>query len=497
MLETTRLFFQNMAKAPSVSILIPIYGRPEFHRHCIKNVLRQEWRGKPYPKKKLEIVIVDDSPEGEEIGPYLDEFKDKLPTVNYVRLEKKITLGAKRNMLNDLAKGEMLCAMDGDDLYCSRRLEVALVALMQNPQYMMAGASEMHLFFENKDKIYKFGPYDKHFGPNHCTNATFTYRRELLKHCRYDDTAERAEESAFTKHYTIPVAQLDPMTQILVATHATNTFEKSQLLGYEDTEIVKATDLKISDFVDGPDGVEWLRILKSKKLSLMKFVFSITYTKDTLKQSSETLTTLINQNIKPEMVIVNVDDTLTDSDIPNVIKNTRCVYVNKTQLTNNGTSALLPVLKLFPQKDLNIILAKPHCTYPKFLTKQLGQHIRKSDHEHVALCTNGCIYDADFECLEQLSRPSTVAFSTSEMLCVNSKMFQKDFDDHVLKVKPPQDVDYDSFVASTYMFKKWLPQMKIMLSDEDKIEGLQNYTPVMERTQRAITPYIQNIYKTR
>jgi hypothetical protein len=74
----------------------------------------------------------------------------------------------------------------------------------------------------------QFGPY----GPNHATAATFAFWKELLSEMNltYEENACLAEERAFLRGYTVPMAQLDPMKVILVFSHDHNTFDKRMLL---------------------------------------------------------------------------------------------------------------------------------------------------------------------------------------------------------------------------------------------------------------------------
>ena len=59
----------------------------------------------------------------------------------------------------------------------------------------MAGSSEMHLYFHDLNKIVQCGPY----ATNHCTAATFAFRKELLLQTKYDETKALAEEKYFLK----------------------------------------------------------------------------------------------------------------------------------------------------------------------------------------------------------------------------------------------------------------------------------------------------------
>jgi hypothetical protein len=99
----------------------------------------------------------------------------------------------------------------------------------------------------------QFGPY----GPNHATAATFAFWKELLTdlNLAYDETACLAEERAFLRGYTVPMAQLDPMKVILVFSHEHNTFDKRMLLknmGHPNSGM-RVSAKAVTDFIKEPD----------------------------------------------------------------------------------------------------------------------------------------------------------------------------------------------------------------------------------------------------
>ena len=98
--------------------------------------------------------------------------------------------------------------------------------LLLTSKVLAAGSSMVYLYFNDLDKIYRFGPY----GRSHATAGTFAFKRKLLKETKYDDDAELAEEKAFLKNYTIPFTQLEPLKSIFVFAHQYNTFDKRKLL---------------------------------------------------------------------------------------------------------------------------------------------------------------------------------------------------------------------------------------------------------------------------
>ena len=121
-------------------------------------------------------------------------------------------LGKKRNYMHTFCSGEIIVYMDDDDYYPPERVEHAVQKLVDTPKALAAGSSIIHIYFKDRDLIYRFGPY----GSNHATAGTFAFWKKLLNTTRYLDDAEKAEEKNFLKNYTIPFVQLDSHKTILV-----------------------------------------------------------------------------------------------------------------------------------------------------------------------------------------------------------------------------------------------------------------------------------------
>ena len=196
-----------------------------------------------YPRERMEWVIIDDGTDP------IEDLVASHPCVKYVRLDDKVSLGKKRNMMHKKARGDIIVYMDDDDYYPPERVSHAVETLLDHKTrktgIKLAGSSEMYIYFktgelrakhcaphpsssEGHAVMVQFGPY----GPNHATAATFAFWKELLSESKlkYDEHACVAEERAFLHGYTIPMAQLDPMKVILVFSHEHNTFDKRILL---------------------------------------------------------------------------------------------------------------------------------------------------------------------------------------------------------------------------------------------------------------------------
>jgi len=218
---------------PFVSICTPTFNRRPFIPYMIKCFENQT-----YPNDKMEWIIVDDGTDK------IEDLVSHIPNVKYYRYEEKMTLGKKRNLMHEKCSGEIIVYMDDDDYYPPERVSHAVEMLQKNPKIMVAGSSEMHIYFKHINKMYQFGPY----GPNHATAATFAFRKEYLAQSGYENDTSCAEEKKFLKDYSVPMVQLDTLKTILVISHIHNSLDKKILLN-DPNPFVKESKYNVSDFI--------------------------------------------------------------------------------------------------------------------------------------------------------------------------------------------------------------------------------------------------------
>jgi len=227
----------KLPKQPFVSICTPTFNRRPFIQMAIKCFEHQT-----YPKDKMEWIIIDDGTDK------IEDLVSHIPQVRYFKYDEKLTLGKKRNISNEKAKGDIIVYMDDDDYYPPERVKHAVERLKES-KALCAGSSAMFIYFKHIDKMYQFGPY----GPNHSTAASFAFKRELLNQTRFDEESSVAEERTFLKGYTIPVVQLDSSKTILVFSHTHNSFDKKELLKQMPNPNVHETLMRPTDLVKETD----------------------------------------------------------------------------------------------------------------------------------------------------------------------------------------------------------------------------------------------------
>ena len=231
-----------MKEFPLVSICTPTFNRRPFIPGIIKCVKDQD-----YPSDKIQWIIIDDGTDK------IEDLLNGLSFVTYIKLTSKVTLAKKRNLMHKYCKGDIIVYMDDDDYYPPTRVSHAVKSLLDNPDYLIAGSSEMYIYFKHNSQMWHLGPYMK----NHSTAATFAFRKELLEQCSYDENNAVSEEKAFLKNYIIPLFQLDPMHVILVFSHDHNTFDKRTLIKDGENKMVRKSDKKVEDFIKDSKFRNW------------------------------------------------------------------------------------------------------------------------------------------------------------------------------------------------------------------------------------------------
>ncbi len=236
---------KSRTNVPNVSICTPTFNRRPFFEGLLKCIQAQD-----YPHAKIEWIVIDDGTDKIEDIFQNEKTKSMLGQikVRYFYVKEKMDLGKKRNMMHEKCcfkdDEDIIVYMDDDDYYPPERVSHSVKKLTQDKNVLCGGSSELFLWFNVLNKMYKFGPY----GPNHATAGTFAFKRKLLKDTCYENNAVLAEEKHFLKNYTIPFVQFDPFKTILVVSHEQNTFDKKKLLNTQN-KFVKESSIEVKQFI--------------------------------------------------------------------------------------------------------------------------------------------------------------------------------------------------------------------------------------------------------
>lgn len=243
---------------PFVSVITPTYNRRFFLPQLLRNFKNQD-----YPKNRMELIILDDSEDSNA-----DIFQNE-DNVRYIKLDEKMKLSDKRNKLNKLAKGEIIVAMDDDDYYPPDRVSHAVTNILHH-KVNLAGSSRIFIYFTKFNVILAFGPYGKY----HSTNGTFAFRKEYTLKQQYQSGLDKTEESSFTRKFSEPLVQLDPMKSILCMAHDQNTVDKFTVL--KKNKMLERTNLKLEDFIKDKESLDFYKSIMNHQTGVdddMEFDF--------------------------------------------------------------------------------------------------------------------------------------------------------------------------------------------------------------------------------
>jgi O-antigen biosynthesis protein len=110
-------FYRAINDPPLVSCIMPTSNRRSFVQLALRLFLQQD-----YPNK--ELVIVDD---GEDA---VEDLVSSVAGVSYFRLPGRATIGAKRNLACEQARGEIIAHWDDDDWYSPDRLRYQVAPII-------------------------------------------------------------------------------------------------------------------------------------------------------------------------------------------------------------------------------------------------------------------------------------------------------------------------------------------------------------------------------
>lgn len=207
---------------PFVSVVTPTWNRPAFLPWLL-----YMFRYQDYPADRRELIVLDDSDcSHQKIIDSLTGGQPEQVNIRYLHHPTRLPLGKKRNMLNELARGEYILCMDDDDYYPADKISYT-ISMMQRHRALISGCDQIPIWYSHINRIVK----THSFGPKHILNGTFCYHRNYLKKHRYADEANLAEERSFTDEFSVTPLQLPGERAILCVSHSQNTFDKDFILG--------------------------------------------------------------------------------------------------------------------------------------------------------------------------------------------------------------------------------------------------------------------------
>jgi len=213
-----------------ISIICPTYNRRSFLPYLIYQFSYQT-----YTKELLKMYILDDSESSNiDIFNTINDLNLRSRII-YIHDKNKKTIGAKRNILNNIVKNigtDFIVCFDDDDYYSPTHISNNISHLKISNK-LIGGIPKILIYYPYLDKICKFGMEYNYITMKYCyknaPNGTLIYNVKYLEHSSYNDLDICGEEKYFLKNFSINLCIFDMNSYILIS-HNSNTIEKSQFI---------------------------------------------------------------------------------------------------------------------------------------------------------------------------------------------------------------------------------------------------------------------------
>jgi glycosyltransferase involved in cell wall biosynthesis len=174
---------RGSGKAPLVSCAMPTHNRRRFVPQAISYFLRQD-----YPNK--ELTVVDDGTDP------VAELVPRGRGIQYIRLSTRHSIGVKRNLAAEAARGEILLTWDDDDWYAPDRISYQVRPLLEG-RAEVTGMGNTLMLSLSTGEFWACTPYlYDHMFFQGIHGGTLTFWRELWQQGARFANASLAEEVA-------------------------------------------------------------------------------------------------------------------------------------------------------------------------------------------------------------------------------------------------------------------------------------------------------------
>lgn len=169
-----------------ISVILPLYNEPEsLAKQAIDSILTQTY-------SKLEIILLLDNPDNDILKNILSEYGKKDKRIIVAINEKNKGLPETLNKGIDMATGDFIARMDGDDISTADRLEKQLAYMQTHPQTDLLGSDAFAINEEGKliGEYHKLATdYSQKMMLRHISinliHPTWFGKSKLFKQCKY------------------------------------------------------------------------------------------------------------------------------------------------------------------------------------------------------------------------------------------------------------------------------------------------------------------------
>ena len=196
---------------PLISCIMPTYNRRTFVPQAIRGFLRQDYANK-------ELVIVDDG---------TDPVEDCIPVddrIRYIRLDRRLTTGAKRNLACSKSQGELIAHWDDDDWYPSNRLSRQVSGLAEHGADI-CGSSKMLFCDTAGERAFEYAYVAS--GNGWVGGSTLAYQKSFWNRNNFPDITIGEDSRFIWDGRTKNIFDFNDPTLCIAMIHSGNTSPKA------------------------------------------------------------------------------------------------------------------------------------------------------------------------------------------------------------------------------------------------------------------------------
>ncbi len=195
---------------PLVSCIMPTSDRRAFVPMAIRYFARQDY-------EERELIIVDDGADP------VEDLVPADPRIRYLRLPRKVSVGAKRNLACESARGSLVAHWDDDDWHAPWRLSYQITSLLTQ-QADLCGLDTLWFFDPLRNHGWQFRY--KSAARRWLAGGSFCYRRALWERHRFADIFDGEDTRFVAGLRGARILQLERADFYVARIHAGNTNPK-------------------------------------------------------------------------------------------------------------------------------------------------------------------------------------------------------------------------------------------------------------------------------
>jgi hypothetical protein len=204
---------------PPVSVVILTYNQPNFVKNFFLQLMSSD-----YLFNKIQVVVVDDTPTETNYGPTILGFRDRIAPMElvYIPLDKKHTIGEKRNIGVRHASHDIIVMADPDDAYMTTSLRRRVAWLTRSADSKKAAACTAIACYDLQTGVsfMNVPPYNLPL-EKRISEATLTFYKSFWEERPFPEVSA-AEGEGFLRGRSGAVVEMPPQQIIVAFTHGKN-----------------------------------------------------------------------------------------------------------------------------------------------------------------------------------------------------------------------------------------------------------------------------------